>query len=134
MILLLRPVLTSRRTGHSFFDSQPVQNADVFFMRMILHDWSDAYCHKILSQLRAVAQPHTRLVVIDNIVSYACDAGKGSQSEYSINGAVVRDSKADMPAPLLANKGEAGVVSYLADLTVCLDLWLKHNHRVLTTS
>ncbi|KAI0346013.1 S-adenosyl-L-methionine-dependent methyltransferase [Trametopsis cervina] len=125
--------------GHSFFDSQPVQNADVFFMRMILHDWSDAYCHKILSQLRATAQPHTRLVVIDNIVSYACDAGKGSQSEDRINGAVIRDSKADMPAPLLANKGEAGVVSYLADLTMLTFLngcerTLKQMHALFEAS
>ena len=37
--------------AHDFFTEQPVQGADVYFMRWILHDWSDGYCVRILRAL-----------------------------------------------------------------------------------
>ena len=36
---------------HDFFAAQPVQGADVYFLRWILHDWSDLYAVRILRAL-----------------------------------------------------------------------------------
>ncbi len=36
---------------HDFFIEQPVKGADVYFMRWILHDWSDKYASLILKAL-----------------------------------------------------------------------------------
>ncbi|KAL8980683.1 MAG: hypothetical protein Q9205_004301 [Flavoplaca limonia] len=36
---------------HDFFTEQTLQGADVYLMRWILHDWSDAYAAKILRNL-----------------------------------------------------------------------------------
>lgn len=35
-----------------------------------MHNWPDAYCVKILTQLRAVAQPTTKLIVLEQIIDY----------------------------------------------------------------
>ncbi|KAL9616602.1 MAG: hypothetical protein Q9160_008547 [Pyrenula sp. 1 TL-2023] len=37
--------------AHDFFTEQPVTGADVYFFRMIMHDWSDADAVRILQQL-----------------------------------------------------------------------------------
>jgi hypothetical protein len=39
--------------------------ADVYLMKWILHDWSDAHCQDILRRVRATMPPGSRLVVID---------------------------------------------------------------------
>lgn len=82
---------------------------------MILHDWSDKYCIDILKNLRAAAGPQTILVVNDNIISYA-----SPDTEYlkAIPGAEVTLP----PAPLLANKGEANIMAYLADMQMLTSL------------
>jgi len=36
---------------HNFFEEQPVKNADVYFLRSVLHDWSDKYAVQILKNL-----------------------------------------------------------------------------------
>jgi chemotaxis methyl-accepting protein methylase len=36
---------------HGFFTEQPVKNADVYFLRSILHNWSDKYAIEILTNL-----------------------------------------------------------------------------------
>lgn len=34
---------------HDFFTPQPVEGADIYLFRWILHDWSDKYCVKYFS-------------------------------------------------------------------------------------
>jgi hypothetical protein len=53
--------------GGSFFDSVPP--ADLYTLKQILHDWSDADCVRILEAVRAAIPPGGRLVVIDHILS-----------------------------------------------------------------
>ena len=36
---------------HDFFAQQPVKGADIYFLRFILHDWSDKYARKIIENL-----------------------------------------------------------------------------------
>lgn len=83
----------------------------VFMMRMILHDWSDEYCVKILRRLRAAAGPSTQLVVIDSIMTYACEE---PEAVNSIPGAKL----AQPPFPLLPNYGAAGAFANFSDMQV----------------
>ena len=41
--------------AHDFFKPQPIRNASVYFMRMILHDWPDYKALEILKALRSAA-------------------------------------------------------------------------------
>lgn len=77
-------------------------------MRFILHDWPDKYCLQILRHLREAATPSTRLMLVENLMAYAC-ADKGLSS---IPGATVTTP----PAPLLANGGQSSTISYFQDV------------------
>ncbi|KAJ6568457.1 O-methyltransferase-domain-containing protein [Mycena sp. CBHHK59/15] len=64
---------------HNFFEPQPVRDAAVYFMRVVIHDWPDAAARAIMANTRAAAGAHSKLVLFDMA-----------------------------PFPLLANMGEAG--------------------------
>lgn len=84
-------------------------------MRVVLHDWSDEYCLKILRHLRAAAGPHTQLIVVDSILSYAC---ADPDNVRDIPGAALPQP----PAPLLPNRGAASLMQYLLDMQVSIPL------------
>lgn len=51
--------------SHDFFMEQPVQGADVYFMRWILHNWSDKYCIQILRGLIPAMKIGSRVVLYE---------------------------------------------------------------------
>ncbi|KXN89277.1 Sterigmatocystin 8-O-methyltransferase [Leucoagaricus sp. SymC.cos] len=51
--------------GHDFFSPQPHQDASVFILGYILHDWSDDRSVTILENLRRAASATTKLLVIE---------------------------------------------------------------------
>ncbi|KAK7002289.1 O-methyltransferase-domain-containing protein [Favolaschia claudopus] len=98
--------------GIDFFGPQPVKNASVFMVRYVLHNWDDARATQLLRRLREAAQPTTRLVVIERIVSLASPVS--SAEEEAIPGA----ARPSAPAPLLANWGVAKTEAYFYDMAV----------------
>ncbi|OGM43310.1 putative O-methyltransferase [Aspergillus bombycis] len=54
--------------AHSFFDPQPVQDADVYMLRMILHNWSFDDCVRILSRLVQTLKPGARIIIVDVVL------------------------------------------------------------------
>ncbi|KIP10236.1 hypothetical protein PHLGIDRAFT_266603 [Phlebiopsis gigantea 11061_1 CR5-6] len=94
--------------AHDFFAQQPAREVGVFILRNILHDWSDKYCLNILKNLRSIATPHTRLIIIDSLMNYACIDPK----LVSIPGA----QRNTPPEPLLPNGGCASALKYFVDI------------------
>lgn len=91
-------VLTFAVLDHNFFEPQPIQDADVFLLRSITHNWSSAYAIKILKQLRASATAgKTKLLIVDQVVKYACKGTTLGTEE--IPGAIPLPA----PEPLLPN-------------------------------
>jgi hypothetical protein len=109
---------------HDFFSPQPVKDASVFILKQILHDWSDPYCGKILTELRKVAHDDTKLLVVDNIVAPVCH-DPTFEGQSSVPGALIKDA----PAPLLANFGAANEMNYTIDLAMMV--WLNAQERTL---
>ena len=95
----------------------------MFIVRAIVHDWSDDYCVKFLSQLRAAATPTTQLIVIDNVIPYACVDSPTLEIEGAAN------VRPPAPAPLLPNFGAASLVTYLADIAVNTSILLTYIYR-----
>lgn len=54
--------------AHDFFQEQPVQGADVYLLRMILHDWSDKYATKILQALIPALKHGAKVVINDRVM------------------------------------------------------------------
>ncbi|KAK4152648.1 O-methyltransferase-domain-containing protein [Chaetomidium leptoderma] len=59
-----------RFSPHSFFDSQPetAKGAAVFFLRNIMHNWSDLYCRRILKPIVKAMGPNSRIVICDIVL------------------------------------------------------------------
>lgn len=54
--------------AHDFFAKQPVKDVDVFLIRYVFHNWSDAYCVRILRNLVPALKPGARIVVNDHLM------------------------------------------------------------------
>lgn len=56
--------------SHNFFDPQPesARGAAVYFMRNILHNWSDLYCKRILKPIAESMGPESRIVNCDIVL------------------------------------------------------------------
>lgn len=54
--------------AHDFFTPQPVRNADVYFFRWILHDWSDENALKILRALIPALKHDARIVIHEYVL------------------------------------------------------------------
>ena len=50
---------------HDFFEEQPVKGANVYFLRYILHNWSDKYALRILKALVPAMKSGSRIVVYE---------------------------------------------------------------------
>lgn len=100
---------------HDFFTPQPVKQAAVFLLRVVLHDWPDDFARRILLHLREAATPATKLLLGDFILPLACPDETGDISLEGIEGI---ESALASP-PLLSNLGKASANAYWMDMTVC---------------
>lgn len=58
--------------AHDFFEPQPesVRGARAYFLRMILHDWPEDHCRKILGHIRDAMTPgYSKLLINETVVN-----------------------------------------------------------------
>jgi hypothetical protein len=96
--------------AHDIFTTQPFKGPSVFYIKSVLHNWSDHYVLKILEQLRCAASADTRLIVADILLCYTCH-------EPPFNN-IPGSRFIEAPAPLLPNYGAANELSYMFDMVV----------------
>lgn len=53
---------------HDFFTPQPVKDADIYLLRMIIHDWADADAVKILKEITKAMKEGSRIVIMDMVL------------------------------------------------------------------
>ncbi|PBK89076.1 hypothetical protein ARMGADRAFT_1084165 [Armillaria gallica] len=102
--------------AQDFFAPQQVRTPAVSMCRMFFHDYGNSVAEKILKQLRSAASSNIKLLIIDQIVPYAC-LNETTQSLTS--GIVVSKAPASfppLPPPVLANLGKANSITIIGDL------------------
>lgn len=55
--------------GKDFFSEQPIEGADVYFLRWILHNWSDKYAIRILQALVPAMKDAAKILVYEAVLS-----------------------------------------------------------------
>ncbi|KIK63299.1 hypothetical protein GYMLUDRAFT_222394 [Collybiopsis luxurians FD-317 M1] len=101
--------------AHNFFNPQPETDVSVFFVKHVLHNWSDASCVKILKRLRDASSKSTRLVIMDSAMPYVCRAPRNSDlCSDNLKESVAEEA----PEPLLANFGALNETSYVLDMVM----------------
>ncbi|KAI0153304.1 S-adenosyl-L-methionine-dependent methyltransferase [Xylariaceae sp. FL1272] len=53
---------------YDFLSRQPIHNADVYFLRAVLHNWSDTYAIKILRNLIPALKIGAKIIINDTVV------------------------------------------------------------------
>ncbi|KAI1779177.1 S-adenosyl-L-methionine-dependent methyltransferase [Hypoxylon cercidicola] len=86
--------------AHDIFTPNPVRGADVYWLRAILHDWSDDYCIGILKSIKESMGPKSRILICDPVMNttFGCPEIRAA------------------PSPLLSNYGYHGRYYHNRDL------------------
>jgi demethylsterigmatocystin 6-O-methyltransferase len=74
-----KPVDGIEFVAHDFFLPQPIKGAKIYYLRRILHDWTDDDCVKILKNIVLAMGPHSRLIVDEVVMP---DIGVSWQTAY----------------------------------------------------
>ncbi|KAF8624706.1 hypothetical protein AX17_007037 [Amanita inopinata Kibby_2008] len=119
---------------HDMFEPQTQENVSVFFLKQVLHCWSDEYCVKALKRMRNASKPDTKLVCIESIMPFACH-DPSALHDKGIPGSVPREA----PPPLLANWGAINEMGYNADIVMFMlqnsqERTILHLDRILRKS
>lgn len=104
-----------------FFQSSPVKNADIYFLRHVIHDWPDAEAVKILSNTAASMTRNSKLLICEHVV---CPTYRvvGNGTAAAANGDERGDeNKWEAPEPLLANWGDAPTSRLDLQVFTCLN-------------
>lgn len=56
------------RMAHDFFTEQPVKNAQVYYIRRVMHDWMDNEASQILKQIIPAMAPDSRVLIADMVI------------------------------------------------------------------
>ena len=54
--------------AHDFFLEQDIRNADVFLLRLVLHNWSDKQAVNILRALAPALKPGSKIIINDRVI------------------------------------------------------------------
>lgn len=54
---------------HDFFEVNPIKGADVYWLRYVMHDWSDDFCVRILAGIKPSMGPRSRILICDQVMN-----------------------------------------------------------------
>lgn len=70
---------------HDFFTPQPVQNAAIYFLHFVLHDWSNDDCVRILRRIRDAMGPKSKIIVNELVIPEDPEKLKGMEVATSLD-------------------------------------------------
>lgn len=109
--------LTLTCKAHNFFNEQPHGDTSVFFLKHVLHNWSDSSCVEILKRLRDASGESTRLVIMDSAMPYVCRS-QSQENPPTTSTCIPGIEPEEAPDPLLANYGALNEMSHVLDMVV----------------
>jgi len=88
----------------NFLKDAPAPGCSVYYLRHISHNWADDYFVLILSGIKKVMAPHSRILIFDYVLQ---SVARGATSAFDV-----------APAPLLPNYGQGKARMYTQSLNM----------------
>ncbi|KAG7090647.1 hypothetical protein E1B28_009748 [Marasmius oreades] len=92
-----------------FFKETPMPACDIYYLKNVIHDWPDKESIQILSKVRAVMKPGSRVLVQEYVLQHTTSEGIDAGVKIA-------------PEPLLPNYGEGRINAYNLDLDMMVML------------
>ncbi|KAF8197017.1 S-adenosyl-L-methionine-dependent methyltransferase [Pholiota molesta] len=105
--------------GGSFLEEIPVKNCDIYYIRNVLHNWTDEMALKILRTVREAMGPKSRLLLHEHVLRHACRTETTEMIGLD-----------DAPEPLLPNYGEGQI--NVNQLNMVMLMWFNTHERTPT--
>lgn len=70
---------------YDFFDQQPIHNADIYFFRYILHNWSDKYARKILKAVSGAMKIGSRIICCEFLPADVSTTAWSQKQPYNMD-------------------------------------------------
>lgn len=106
---------------HDFFTTQPVKNAEAYFLRLILHNYSDKYAVRILHQLMPAMKKGpggSKLLIADQVMQPMRGSSSWDSSSDGSTGISARDESTmrflDLQMLIMLNAKEREMVDWEA--------------------
>lgn len=106
---------------HDFFTTQPVRNAEAYFLRLILHNYSDKYAVEILRQLMPAMKKGpggSKLLIADQVMQPMRGSSSWDSSSDGSTGVSARDESTmrflDLQMLIMLNAKEREMVDWEA--------------------
>ncbi|KAH6888349.1 S-adenosyl-L-methionine-dependent methyltransferase [Coprinopsis sp. MPI-PUGE-AT-0042] len=90
----------------NFFTDSPVEGCDVYYLKHILHNWSDKQTVCILQNIVRVLKPTSRILIHEFVTQHACHDPSPDTAQ------------AQAPDPLLPNYGVGRIQQYTLDMAM----------------
>ena len=68
--------------AHDFFQEQPIKDANIYILRWILHDWSDAYAARVVRQLIPALRLGAKLLVLEQVLPAPGEVSTYQEKSY----------------------------------------------------
>ncbi|KIM56112.1 hypothetical protein SCLCIDRAFT_29899 [Scleroderma citrinum Foug A] len=95
----------------NFFEEAPVVGQDVYYLRLIIHDWADAEALTILRNVRKAMAPHSRLLIQEFIVGNPDRTSDPAAKSLGFDIA---------PEPMLPGFGAGNMLMYQQDMLMLM--------------
>ncbi|KAJ7046122.1 S-adenosyl-L-methionine-dependent methyltransferase [Mycena alexandri] len=93
-----------------FFAGPPAPNMDIYFYRLIIHNWPDKEATLILKNAAAVMAPHSRIIIQDYVLQNPSPK-RGLSEGQGVDLA---------PEPMMPNFGAGNIKHYAQDITMLI--------------
>jgi len=93
-----------------FFAEPPAPNMDIYFYRLIIHNWPDKEATLILKKAASVMAPHSRIIIQDYVLQNP-NPRRGLSDGPGVDLA---------PEPMMPNFGAGNIKHYAQDITMLI--------------
>ncbi|KAI0141209.1 S-adenosyl-L-methionine-dependent methyltransferase [Xylariaceae sp. FL1272] len=109
--------------AHDFFTPQPIKGARAYYMRNILHDWTDEKCVDILTSITPAMTPESRILIDEMVLPEVGAPWRATQLDLAMNASFAAAERTRAEWDVILDKANLKIVDvwkYTEELDDCI--------------